>query len=191
MLTIKSDDLIEEQPPIPISEWIARTVQQQIGNLPFASFFGPDTVLVPVPRSSLMQPDTLRVPHRIATALAKRGLGKEVLACLVRVSPARKAATSKPSERPKPKDHFETISVQGRISQPPPNEILLVDDIITRGATLLGAANRLAQVFPTTRIRAFGAVATISDPSDFGGMYKPMIGTIQYRPQTEDTLRRP
>ncbi len=83
------------------------------------------------------------------------------------------------------------MSVQGRISEPPPTEILLVDDIITRGATLLGAANRLAEVFPKARIRAFGAMTTISVASAFVALYKPLIGTIQYRPTTEDTIRRP
>ncbi len=191
MLALKSDDFIEEQPPIPMSEWVARTVQQQLRNLPFAFFFKPDAVLVPVPRTSLMQPDTLWVPHRIATALVKKGVGKEVAVCLARVTPLRKAAWSRPSERPKAKDHFATMSVQGRISDPSPNMIVLVDDIITRGATLLGAANRLAEVFPTARICAFGAMTTISRPDDFVGLYKPLLGTIQYRPLTEDTIRRP
>ena len=190
MKIIKADDFIEN-PPITMSEWIARNVQQRIANLPFASFFQKDTILVPVPRSSLMQPNSLWVPNRIATALVKRGLGKAVVAHLARKTPVRKAAWSKPSERPKVKEHFETMSVQGSISEPPPDQILLVDDIITRGATLLGAANRLAEVLPTARIRAFVGMATISDSSDFVALFKPLIGRVQYRPQTEDTIRRP
>lgn len=91
----------------------------------------------------------------------------------------------------KPKDHFASLRVQRRISGPPPNEILLVDDMITRGSTLLGAANRLAEAFPGTRIRAFGAMTTISDRADFVALSKPLIGSIQYRPSTEDTIRRP
>lgn len=188
MLALKTDDFLEE-PPIPMSQWIAQTVQEHMGSLPFASFFQPDTVLVPVPKSSLMQPNTLWVPSRIASALAKRGIGRDVAACLTRVSPVRKAATSRSSERPKPKEHFETMSVQGRISDA--KEILLVDDIITRGSTLLGAANRLAWAFPGARIRAFGAMTTISRPIDFVALFKPLLGTIQYRPLEEDTIRRP
>ena len=91
----------------------------------------------------------------------------------------------------KPKDHFASLRVQRRISGPPPNEILLVDDIITRGSTLLGAANRLAEAFPEARIRAFGAMATVSDPADFVALSRPLVGSIQYRPSTEDTIRRP
>src|SRR2546428_8487605 len=81
MKIIKADDFIEN-PPITMSEWIARNVQQRMANLPFASFFQKDTILVPVPRSSLMQPNSLWVPNRIATALVKRGLGKAVVAHL-------------------------------------------------------------------------------------------------------------
>ncbi len=190
MLTLKSDGFIDDQPPILMSQWIARTVQQQIPKLPFAPFFHQNTVLVPVPSSSLMRPGTLWVPERIASALVKIGMGREVVACLVRTTALRKAARTDPSDRPTPKEHIDTTSVQSQISEQP-SEILLVDDIITRGATLLGAANRLAEVFPTAQIRGFAAMRTISDPSDFVATYEPCSGIIQYRERTGDTLRRP
>lgn len=190
MKIIKADHFVNN-PPILMSEWLARTVHRSMGNLPFASFFQADTVLVPVPSSSLMQPNSLWVPSRMADALVKEGLGKEVAAWLVRKTPVRKAAWSKPSDRPKPKEHIATMSVQGRVSEPPPDQILLVDDIITRGSTLLGAANSLAEALPKARIRAFVAMMTISDPSDFVALYKPVLGTVQYQPRTEDTIRRP
>ena len=190
MLAIKQDPFGGD-PPILMSERIAKAVQENMSSLPFAYFFQPDTVLVPVPKSSLMLPDTLWVPQRIATALARRGVGSQVDSCLVRVKAVRKAASSRASDRPKPKEHFASLSVQRRISGPPPKEILLVDDMITRGSTLLGTANRLAEAFPGTRIRAFGAMTTISDRTDFVALTKPLIGSIQYRPSTEDTIRRP
>lgn len=190
MLAIKQDPFGGD-PPILMSERIAKAVQENLTSLPFAYFFQPDTILVPVPKSSLMLKDTLWVPERIATALARRRIGSQVDSCLVRTTAVRKAAWSKASERPKPKEHFASLSVQRRISGPPPKDILLVDDIITRGSTLLGAANRLAEAFPDARIRAFGAMATISDPGDFVAISKPLVGSIQYRPSTEDTIRRP
>jgi predicted amidophosphoribosyltransferase len=190
MLAIKQDPYGGD-PPILMSERIAKAVQENMPSLPFAYFFRPDSVLVPVPKSSMMLRDTLWVPLRVATALAKRGIGSQVDPCLVRTTAVRKAALSKASERPKPKDHFASLSVQRRISGPAPQEILLVDDIITRGSTLLGAANRLADAFPSARIRAFGVMATISDPADFVSLSKPLIGSIQYRPSKEDTIRTP
>ncbi len=190
MFTIKNDGFIE-QPPMQMSQWIARTIQKNIKSLPFASFFERGTVLVPVPRSSLMKPDSLWVPDRIASALVEKRLGKEVVRCLVRETPVPKAAWSDASERLTPSRHFETISVQGSIADPPPEKFVLVDDIVTRGATLFGAANRLLEAFPKAQVRAFAAMRTISVPSEFATMYDPRSGTIEYRAWIDDTLRRP
>lgn len=190
MLTIKSDGFID-QPPIQMSHWIGSTIQKNVKSLPFASFFDQETSLVPVPRSSLMKPDTLWVPDRIASALVEKRLGKEVVQCLVRETPVPKAAWSDSSERPTPSRHFETIAVQGSIEDPPPQKLVLVDDIVTRGATLLGSANRLLEAFPKARVRAFAAMRTISVPSEFVNLYDPQSGTIEYRAWIDDTLRRP
>ena len=80
------------------------------------------------------------------------------------------------------------MGVRRRLSKP--DEIVLIDDIVTRGATLLGPANRLADVFPQTRIRAFAAMRTISNPDEFNELYDPCVGTIELR-ESGDTLRRP
>ncbi len=190
MFTIKNDGFLE-QPPIQMSQWIAETIQKNVRSLPFASFFQQDTVLVPVPRSSLMKPDSLWVPARIASALVDKQLGKEVVRCLVRETPVPKSAWSDASERPTPSRHFETIVVQGSIANPPPEKFVLVDDIVTRGATLFGAANRLLEAFPKAQVRGFAAMRTISVPSEFTSMYDPQSGTIEYRAWIDDTLRRP
>jgi len=187
MIALKTDGFVGE-PPILMSEWIAQTIQRKITELPFASFFQPNTILVPTPKSSLMQPNTLWVPERIATALVRTGIGKDVASCLVRAKPVPKAAFSSPKERPTAVEHYESISVQGSLSEP--DEILLVDDVVTRGATLLGAANRLADSFPQTHIRAFAAMRTISNQYEFEKVYAPCVGTIDLW-ESGDTFRRP
>ncbi|MCX6648859.1 MAG: phosphoribosyltransferase [Candidatus Bathyarchaeota archaeon] len=117
-----------------------------------------------------------------------QGLGSEVAPCLVRSRPVIKSATSHPSLRPTPEAHYESLAVQRRLSEP--RNILLIDDIITRGSTLMGSANRLADAYPQANIRAFAAMRTISSPADFKNFYDPCIGTIELR-QSGDTLRRP
>jgi len=189
MLAIKTDHVLD-QPPILPSEWIARTVKQYMPSLPFAAFLTSNSILVPVPSSSLMKEDTLWVPDRIAKALVAKGVRKEVVACLSREIAVPKSATSDAPDRPKPLRHFETIAIQERISQPP-DEILLVDDIVTRGATMWGAANRLAEAYPEALIRGFAAVRTISNPYEFEELYRPVKGTIEFRDDLQDTLRRP
>lgn len=187
MLHLKKDAFVEE-PPILMSQWVAATIQKNLATLEFAAFFQPNTILVPTPKSSLMRPDTLWVPERVAKALVSVGLGNAVLSCLFRHIPVPKAARSPPHMRPTATKHYETIGIQTGLS--PPAEILLIDDIVTRGATLLGAANRLADAFPQTGIRAFSVIRTISSPEEFNKTFDPCIGTIRLR-SAGDTIRRP
>ena len=172
MVALKNDRFVGN-PQIPMSQWVAQTMQQNKNALPFTSFFQPSTILVPTPKSSLMRPDTLWVPYRLATALVRMGLGKEVDLCLTRIKPVSKAARSEPKDRPTAAEHYGTIAIQGSLSKP--DEIVLIDDIVTRGATLLSAANRLADAFPGTRIRAFAAMRNISNPTEFENWYKPCV----------------
>lgn len=188
MTFIKADEFVEN-PPIPMSEWTSKTMEQQRSSLPFNSFFQSNTVLVPLPRSSLLQQDSLWVPERIASALVRRGFGTRVMSCLIRTKALRKSATSLSDQRPSPTEHFQSIAVQGNLEST--QEIVLVDDIVTRGHTMIGAANRLLEVFPSSRIRAFAAMRTVSDWTDFSHIYDPRIGSIEYREAYDDALRRP
>jgi hypothetical protein len=103
---LKKDGFIGE-PRILISEWVAKIIQEKMTELPFTSFFWSNTILVPAPKSSLMQPNTLWVPERIATALVARGIGKSVSPCLVRATAVPKAAYRAPQDRPTAVDHYE------------------------------------------------------------------------------------
>ncbi len=187
MTLLKTDGFLQP-PPTLMSQWIAQQVRQNINSLPFATLFQPTSVLVPVPSSSLMRTGTLWVPQRLASALASQGLGGQVASCLVRTQAVPKAALSPPRLRPTAQGHYGTLEVQGRLSEP--ETILLIDDIITRGATLLGAANRLADVFPHARISAFAAMRTVSNPDEFQREYDPQLGTVRLR-EDGSTLRRP
>jgi len=188
MLALKHDKVVDTSPRAPMSQFIADLLKQKKSTLPFSSYFDGDAILVPAPKSSLMKPNTLWVPDRIASAIVRVGLAEKVLTCLSRVEPVAKAATSLAKDRPKPADHYRTIRVQKPLCQP--SKIILIDDIVTRGSTLLGAANRLADVFAGTPIYGFAAIRTISNQSKFKKIYDPCIGTITLRAQG-DTLRRP
>ncbi|MGI0012389.1 MAG: hypothetical protein ACREBU_02945 [Nitrososphaera sp.] len=186
MNALKDDEFVM-QPPVLMSSLVGDLVHGNLDRLPFAHFFINNPILVPTPKSSLMQEDTLWVPNRLAHALLKRGLGKAVNECLKRVIPLQKSATSPPEDRPKADDHLRSMSIQKIL--PEPKEILLIDDVVTRGATLLGAANKLADVFPTARIRAFAAMRTVSNPDEFDDIYDPRRGSIELI--GVDTFRNP
>lgn len=175
-LMLKRDEQLTD-PRVPMSDFVAGMISSEISKLPFSGFFEARPILVPTPSSTLSQPGTLRVPQRLADALVRRGIGQAVVDCLKRVKPLRKAARCTAATRPTAAEHYDSFEVQKELSEP--KEILLIDDVITRGATLVGAAGRLADAFPNARIRAFAAIRTISSPSDFVAIHNPCVGTIQ------------
>lgn len=186
MRKLKNDEYLES-PKILMSDYIAQGLKKDIEKLPFVEYFKENPILVPTPNSSLTKKGYLWVPQRLAIALVKQGLGKDVEACLHRRTPVKKASTSKPDERPKPVEHYESMSVELLTE---PKEILLIDDVVTRGATLLGAANKLADAFPKARIRAFVVIRTITNPLEFVNINDPCKGKITLR-EDGTTLRRP
>lgn len=128
----------------------------------------------------------LWVPRRITSALANNGLGKNE-ECLYRDIPLPKSSTSLASNRPKAFQHYDSMKVRELLFDP--KEILLVDDVITRGATMLGAVNKLADTFPNARIRTFVVMRTISNPDEFSEIIQPCVGTITL--SGENTFRVP
>ena len=181
MRYLKTDTVLRlssKSTTILTSSFISERIKENIIILPFADFFKTNPILIPIPRSSLTYSQSLWVPQRLANALVKREIGKEVVECLKRVIPLSKSATSLAEDRPKAAQHYASLEVKEIFSEPP-KEILLVDDIVTRGATIFGAANKLTDVFPQTRIRAFAAMRTISPPLVFQNTYNPCVGTIK------------
>lgn len=179
--TIKANlktDAIRSDDKISMSEYIARGIKKDLEKLPFAHFFKVNPVLVPMPSSSLTKANTLWVPLNLANALVKNGLGVKVSQCLERTKPIQKSHTSKAANRPKAQEHYDSMSVQKELSDP--DEILLIDDFITRGATSIGAANRLADAYPNAKIRVLVIMKTITNPANFKKIYDPCIGEIEY-----------
>jgi len=174
MLLIKGDRYFGD-PPILMSRFISNQIIKD-GTLPFAHFFDTETILVPIPNSSLMKDQSLWVPHRIALALKDKGFGIGVADILRRIIPLPKAATSRPENRPTAAQHCQSLEVRDILMVP--KQILLIDDIVTRGATLLGAANKLRKTHPDVNIRAFCAMRAISHSEDFQDLYDPRLGHI-------------
>jgi hypothetical protein len=164
-------------PPSSMPQQIAQRIQGDAG---VRSLFGPfltsSTVLVPVPSSSLKRKGSLSVPDALAAELVRAGLASRVAQLLRRIEAIPKSAYSAPINRSKAVRHFETLAVQTSLSSMP--EILLVDDVVTTGATMLGSANRLRASYPDVPIRGFAAMRAMSGPLRFRSVNDPVIGTI-------------
>lgn len=164
----------------PITKWIANRLKaSSLTTGEFAEFFSPSTLLVPVPKSSLMTKGMLWVPMQMAEALADTGLGR-LTPLLHRTKAIPKAATSVSFERPKAKNHFQTLGVKSDIgfSSDCAQDVLLVDDVITTGAAMLGSASRINASFPKCRVKGFAGVRTVSVPSKYTRFVDPQLGKI-------------
>jgi hypothetical protein len=155
------------------SAFMARRVRE-IGPAFIPEFLGPEVVLVPVPRSTLQKPGALWPADELAGTLSAEGLGRGVLRCLTRTEAVLKAATAAPNERPRAETHFDSLALADPLALPP--VITLVDDVITRGAQMLGAAWRVWAARPDITVRGFAFIRTISEADNFETIRTPCTG---------------
>jgi hypothetical protein len=158
----------------------ALRVRQQARELPlWEGFFSATDVLVPVPRSTPYIAGGLWAAEELALALVKEGLGGAAWAGLRRVHAVRKSATAASGKRPTVYRHYESFFIE----PPPiaPERIVLVDDVITKGRTLLAAASRVHDAFPNAQIRAFALIRTMGLVSGIQQLLDPCKGEIRWR----------
>jgi hypothetical protein len=157
-----------------------------------SGLFTSQTILVPVPSSAPSAHRTWAA-ERLAFALHGVGLGGSVWAGIERRFPVRKSATALNIDRPTVRQHYESfvVSTFSTTTRLPfePVKFVLIDDVITKGRTILAAAARLHEAFPNADIRAFtlirtmGFVAKVDDPLD------PCQGQVRWLAQ--DARREP
>ena len=159
------------------SDILERSMQRlrELGGM--EPFLGADVVLVPAPRSAPIRDATTLWPaQRICAQLVAGKLGKEVLPCLARTVAVPKSAFAASGERPDVSRHFETMAVEGALVRG--KRITVVDDIITKGATLLAAASRVQEAFPEAEVRAFALLRTMGLVEEIDKIVDPCTGTV-------------
>jgi hypothetical protein len=83
-------------------------------------------------------------------------------------------------KRPTVAAHYASFGLQSPPEQAPVS-ILLVDDVITKGRTLLAAATRVQEAFPGTPIRAFALLRTLGMVAEVERLLDPCVGRIRWR----------
>ena len=162
-------------------------VQQQAAQCPqLAGFFRDTDVLVPVPRSSTKACGTW-VAADLARALVHEGLGTMAWPGLRRVCAVRKSSTAARGARPTVSCHFESFLMERPSIDP--DSVVLIDDVITKGRTLLAAAARVREAFPRTQIRAFALLRTMGMTTGVEHLLDPCRGEIRW--QRGDARRIP
>lgn len=166
----------------------ASRVRQQAENSPhLTGFFRADDVLVPVPGSTPHIAGRLWAAEHLAAALLEAGLGGAAWCGLHRIRAVRKSATAGPGSRPTVSVHYESF-----VLEDPPKaleRIVLIDDVVTKGRTLLAAASRVQETLPGSKIRAFALLRTMGLTPGVQRLLDPCRGEIRW--EAGDAHRSP
>lgn len=163
----------------------ARVWLQVASGRRFAATFGARVVLVPVPGSAATQVGPW-VGEHLAWCLKELGLAGAVWPVLQRRHAVRKSAFAPAGERPSVLEHYASFAIERKRGgeSPTPSEerlqLTLVDDVITRGRTLLAAADRLREAFPTAQIRAFALLRTLGRDEPLHRLVDPCEGEVRW-----------
>jgi hypothetical protein len=164
-----------------------RVHQQVEESSRLSGFFRRTDILVPVPGSTPQSAAGIWVAADLADALVREGVGSMAWRGLQRIWAVRKSATSAPGARPSVARHYESFWME----RPPmtPESVVLIDDVVTKGRTLLAAATRLQEAFPAAEIRAFALLRTMGFIPGVERLLDPCKGEIRWK--AGDARRNP
>jgi predicted amidophosphoribosyltransferase len=149
---------VKASDPVWLPRYAGSVYRASTRDSELAALFGCSAMLVPVPGSSISAGGPWAA-ERLAAALGMVGLGQRVWPALRRQLALRKSATSPAGARPSVREHYESFAIaRGPVAAA---KIVLVDDVITKGRTLLAAAARLQAEWPHADIRAFALIRTV------------------------------
>lgn len=155
-------------------------LRQAFDRTPLTEVLGPGVTLVPVPKSAPLVEGALWPAQRICLELIRQGLGKEILPCVRWVTAVPKSAFAAPGQRPTPQQHLDSMAADPALSRP--SRVTVVDDIVTKGATLLAVASHVQRLFPEADVRAFALVRTMGLVPEVERIVDPCVGMISLSP---------
>jgi len=153
----------------------------------FGEFFGPDALLIPVPGSARTDAGKPTVAERLARQMIQKGLAAAVWPGLKRVRAVPKSATATAGDRPGVGLHYESFEVEP--TDIGAARIVLLDDVVTKGRTLLAAAIRVRECFPHLPVRGFALLRTMGHVAEVERLVDPCVGRIRFR--GGEAYRRP
>ena len=106
-------------------------------------------------------------------------LARGSLRLLTRTKPVAKAAYS-PRNRPSYRDHQNSITIDFDLDIG--EQILVVDDIVTRGDTLFACVTMLEDAYPEIEVGGFALVRTMGLIPEIEKIIDPTEGTITGTP---------
>ena len=156
---------------------VVRRLAQDFAGTELDVVLGPDVMLVPAPRSTPLLEDALWPAARIADELHAARLGRQPRPIVTRAVPVAKSAFAARGGRPSPQQHLDSLRLESRI--PLSGRVSVIDDVITRGATMLAVASLITRAYPGTTVAAFALVRTMSFVSDIKRIRAPVVGAVR------------
>jgi len=173
------------------THWLHRYVScvkdQMFQEGDFRGYFNRQTVLVPVPGSGSDCLDTSWTARLLAVEMCASGMAGRLWTGLRRVTGVPRSADAWHWKRPSVLEHFESFGICSTQIQAP--DIVLIDDVVTKGRTLMAAAIRLRTVFPNAHIRAFAMLRTLGFAPSIDRLFDPCRGEILW--DGSDVRRNP
>ena len=178
ILKVKTDGFLPSGERI--IEYTVKRLVEEIPDTVLEELFV-NAILVPVPTSKKHLPSDkgpqLWTPDLICDALLEQGLGAEKCRCIFRKDTIRSSKRcSTAEERPTPQEHVDTMMGVSPSLVTPDAPVLLVDDVATRGSTMLGAGAHVAAMLVDREIRGFAVAGTAN--SLIGNPVQPTLHRI-------------
>ena len=165
------------------TEWLPRYVETVLDHCDpgkdLVGFFSPETVLVPVPPYLRCTQRSVWGAACLASCLKEVGIPGTVWHGLHRTDAVRKSSTARGAKRPSVQKHYESLVV-AQAPRRVPQRLLLIDDVVSTGRTLLACWMRLRERFPQTPIAAFALIRTLGFVREIPRLVVPCVGRITW-----------
>ena len=144
-----------------LASYIVKHMAKYPENQGVSDVLAEDAVLVPMPKCAPHKAGTLWPALLLVEALVNHGIGSCCEPLLERAVKVKKSATAPSGDWPMAVTHLQSFRVSPPLAQP--ERIVIVDDVITRGATMLAAVSAVSDAFPWAQVRGFAFFRTASD----------------------------
>jgi hypothetical protein len=154
-----------ETAPVSAADFVVRLIKALPVGHPLHGLFGADYAIVPAPGHSLIRSGAKTPLGLLAERMAHARLGDRYEDIVRRTVAVPKMSLQPPGGRFDYLQHLDTIEARPIVS--PAGGILVLDDVVTTGATMYATCLAIAKANPGVKVRAFGISRTDQTSASF------------------------